>query len=187
MRHPATTAFKMWAVMTLLTGLIYPLFITLISQIAMPRQAGGSLIRIGDQVIGSELIAQSFKGNGYFWPRPSAVDFNPIQPAGGSHLGPTSQKLKDAVKEKVKRWGPRFPPELIYASGSGLDPHISLETAYFQIERVAEARLIADPAQLRSLVNSLAEGYKEKYVNVLLLNHALDQRFPDQLRLTTPR
>jgi K+-transporting ATPase ATPase C chain len=144
----------------------------------MPKQAGGSLVKIGDQVRGSELIAQNFKGESYFWPRPSAVDFDPIKPAGGSNLGPTSQKLKATVEEKVKMLGSHPPAELVYASGSGLDPHISLETAYFQMERIAKVRSITDQGQLQALIDSLAEGFKNKYVNVLMLNHALDQQFP---------
>jgi potassium-transporting ATPase KdpC subunit len=171
-------ALKMLIVMIFLTGLVYPLLIILIAQVTMPRQAGGSLVRVADKVIGSELIAQNFKKDAYFWPRPSAVDFDPIKPAGGSNLGPTSKKLREAVEKKVKILGSHPPPELVYASGSGLDPHISLEAAYFQMERVARARSIANQSQLRSLVNSLAEGFREDYVNVLLLNQSLDQQFP---------
>ncbi len=178
MMHPARTALKMLATLIVLTGLIYPLLITLIAQIAMPKQASGSLIQMGNKIVGSELIAQNFKGEAYFWPRPSAVNFDPLKPAGGSNLGPTSKKLKAEVEEKVKILGSHPPPELVYTSGSGLDPHISLETAYYQIERVAKARSIADQAQLRSLIESLQEGFKNKYVNVLLLNQALDQQFP---------
>lgn len=178
--HLVRTALKMLATMIVLTGLIYPLLITLISQVAMLKQAGGSLILIGDKIVGSELIAQNFKGSIYFHPRPSAVDFNPIKPAGGSNLGPTSKKLKETVEEKINMLGSHPPAELVYASGSGLDPHISLETAYYQIERIAKARSITDPAQLHFLIESLQEGFKNKYVNVLLLNQALDQQFPQK-------
>src|ERR1700742_3829477 len=114
--HPARTALKMLATIILLTGLIYPLCITLISQIVMTKQAGGSLMRIKDKIIGSELIAQNFKSNAYFWPRPSAIDFDPIKPSGGSNLGPTSKKLKDAVEEKIKTLGSHPPAELVYRS-----------------------------------------------------------------------
>ena len=103
MIHPARIAFKMLVAMILLTGLIYPLLLMLIAQVTMPRQAEGSFIRVKDKVIGSELIGQNFKGEAYFWPRPSAVDFDPLKPAGGSNLGPTSQKLKEAVEEKVQK------------------------------------------------------------------------------------
>ena len=176
--HSARTALKMLTAMIVLTGLIYPLLITLIAQLAMPKQAQGSLVRIGDKIIGSELIAQNFKGEAYFWPRPSAVDFDPIKPSGGSNLGPTSQKLKEIVEGKMKELGLNPPPELVYSSGSGLDPHMSIETAYFQLNRVAKARSIEDQSLLRSLIHSQAEGFRGKYVNVLLLNKALDQNFP---------
>jgi len=177
MMHPIRIALKMLAVMLVLTGLIYPLLIMLIAQVTLPKQAAGSLIQLGDTIIGSELIAQNFKGKAYFWPRPSAVDFDPMKPAGGSNLGPTSQKLKEIVEERIKAFGSHPPAELAYSSGSGLDPHISLETAYYQIERVAKNRSITDP-QLHVLVDSLAEGAQRKYVNVLLLNQTLDQQFP---------
>jgi K+-transporting ATPase ATPase C chain len=176
--HSARIALKMLITMIVLTGLLYPLLITLIAQLAIHHRANGSLVTIGEKAIGSELIAQNFKGEAYFWPRPSAVDFDPIKPAGGSNLGPTSQKLKDRVEEKVKILGLNPPPELVYSSGSGLDPHISLQTAYFQLDRVAKARSIADRSQLHSLIHSQAQGFKAKYVNVLMLNILLDQRFP---------
>jgi potassium-transporting ATPase KdpC subunit len=175
--HSARTALKMLIAMIVLTGLIYPLLITSISQLTMPTQSRGSLIISGDRVIGSELIAQNFKGEAYFWPRPSAVEFDPMKPAGGSNLGPTSQQLKNLVEERVKRLGPQTPSELVYASGSGLDPHISLKAAFFQLERISKARSIKDD-QLYPLVESLSEGIGAKYVNVLILNRTLDQQFP---------
>lgn len=173
-------ALKMLATMIMLTGFLYPLFITLVAQLTMPKQAGGNLIRVEERVIGSELIAQRFKREIYFWPRPSAVDYDPIKPAGGSNLGPTSQKLKEIIEERAKELVLDFlpPSELVYASGSGLDPHISLETAYFQIGRIAKARSIVDQSQLRFLIDSSAEGFSTKYVNVLILNKTLDQHFP---------
>jgi potassium-transporting ATPase KdpC subunit len=178
--HSARIALKMLITMIVLTSLLYPLLITLIAQLAINQRANGSLVRIREKVIGSELIAQNFKGEAYFWPRPSAVDFDPIKPAGGSNLGPTSQKLKERVEEKEKVLGLNPPSELVYSSGSGLDPHISLETADFQLDRIAKARSIADAdrSQLRSLIRSQAQGFKAKYVNVLLLNIILDQKFP---------
>lgn len=178
MMHQAHTALRMLISMIVLTGLIYPLLMTLIAKVIMPKQANGSLIHVDNKIIGSELIAQNFKGQAYFWPRPSAVDFDPMKPAGGSNLGPTSQKLKEIVEERIKRLGLHPPAELVYASGSGLDPHISLQTAYYQIERVLKARSIAHPEQLHSLIDSLAEGFQKNYVNVLLLNQALDQQHP---------
>jgi K+-transporting ATPase ATPase C chain len=176
--HSARIALKMLVTMTILTGLIYPLLMTFISLLAMPKQAKGSLIHLGEKVMGSELIAQGFKGESYFWPRPSAVDFDPLKPAGGSNLGPTSQKLKEIVKKRAEKVGLNPPPELVYASGSGIDPHISLEAAYYQMDRVARSRSIQDKVQVKSLIDSLAEGFRKNYVNVLLLNQALDQQFP---------
>lgn len=171
-------SLKMLCLMIVLTGLIYPLFATLVFSITMSKKAGGSLILSENRVIGSKLIAQKFIGEAYFWPRPSAVDYNPAKPAGGSNLGPSSKKLKEQVEERIKTLGPKVPAELAYASGSGLDPHISLPAAYFQVERIANKRTVADQAQLRALIDSLAEGLGDQYVNVLLLNNALDQQFP---------
>lgn len=173
------TAIKIFIFMTVLTGVIYPLFITGIAQLTMAKLANGSLIQKGDKVVGSVLIAQDMTEDRYFWARPSAVDFDPIKPSGGSNLGPTSQKLKETVEERKKKFGEDAPTELLYASGSGLDPHISLETAYFQIPRVAKARSINEN-QLKNLIHELSEGNQfgflgTRYVNVLLLNQALDE------------
>ena len=163
--------------MAVLTGLAYPLFITGIAQLTMPRLANGSLIQQKDQTIGSALIAQNTTGDRYFWPRPSAIDFDPMKPSGGSNLGPTSQKLKEAVEERKKKVGNQAPPELLYASGSGLDPHISLETAYFQMPRVAKGRSINE-THLKEMIDRISEGGQLgwiRYVNVLVLNQALDE------------
>lgn len=176
-RSAPFTALKMLTMMIVLTGLIYPLFITLIAHFTMPKKAGGSLVRDKNGVIGSKLIAQGFKANVYFWPRPSAVNYDPMKPAGGSNLGPTSKKLKEYVEEKVKALGPQAPSELVYTSASGLDPHISLETAYFQLDRIAKARSVED-SQLIILIDNLAEGFPKRYVNVLMLNKSLDQKYP---------
>lgn len=174
------TAVKIFLFMTVLTGVIYPLFITLVAQFTMPNLSNGSLVQKGGQPIGSLLIAQNTTDERYFWPRPSAIDYDPIKPSGGSNLGPTSQKLKDAVEERKKKVGNKAPSELLYASGSGLDPHVSLETAYFQIPRVAKARSIQE-SELKKTIDSIAEGKQlgflgPRYVNVLLLNQALDDR-----------
>lgn len=184
------TALKMLFVMIALTGLIYPLLVTLIAQLAMPKQANGSLLLNGDRVVGSELIAQRFQQPLYFWPRPSAIDYDPLHPSGGSNLGPTSQKLRDEVRERAQQLSfsseheESIPAELVYTSGSGLDPHISLEAAYFQMPRIAQARglNIENQKRLESLIERLAEGQQlhflgSSYVNVLLLNQALDQEF----------
>lgn len=182
------TACLMLIVMTLLTGGIYPALITAIAQFTMSAKANGSLIEKQNQIIGSALVAQKFTAEGYFWPRPSAVDYQPI-PSGGSNLGPTSKKLKGQVDERVKAIQASFngnvseiPSELVYASGSGIDPHISVHAAYFQAERVAKARSL-HINQLTSLINSAAEGnwlgfLNGRYVNVLKLNLELDKQHP---------
>lgn len=174
------TAVKIFLFMTALTGVIYPLFITLAAQFTMPNLSNGSLIKKGDQIVGSLLIAQKTTGERYFWPRPSAIDYDPIKPSGGSNLGPTSQKLKETVEQRKKKAGDEAPSELLYASGSGLDPHISLEAAYFQRPRVAKARSIQE-SELKETIDSIAEGKQlgflgSRYVNVLRLNQALDDR-----------
>lgn len=158
--------------MTVLCGVLYPLLITVLAQLAMNHQANGSLVQVGEVKVGSELIAQKFTRDNYFWPRPSAVDYNPIGPSGGSNLGPTSQKLHDIVAERAKSFGEGVPTDLLYASGSGLDPHISTEAALFQIDRVAKARN-RDRVKLEEIINKLSSS--KRYVNVLLLNVELDK------------
>ena len=163
---------------TFLTGILYPLFITSIAQWTMPDRANGSLLFNNGKVVGSSLIGQGFKKEEYFHPRPSAVDFDPIKPAGGSNLGPTSKKLQAIVNQRMKQLPSSPPSELVYASGSGLDPHLSLAAIYYQIDRVAKARNIENTQQLYFLVDSLKEGFLHSYVNVLLLNQSLDYQFP---------
>lgn len=173
-------ALKIFILMTLLLGIVYPLFITLIAYFSMPHLSNGSLLQKDQQTIGSILIAQKTSQDNYFWPRPSAIDYDPLKPSGGSNLGPTSQKLKGAINERKQKIGQQAPAELLYASGSGLDPHISLATAYFQIPRIAKARSINED-DLKKLIEAKAEGKRfgflgPRYVNVLLLNQALDDR-----------
>lgn len=160
--RPALVAF---VVMTILTGVVYPLVITLIAQTAFPRQAEGSLLRAGDVVVGSELIGQQFSSPQYFWGRPSATGPFPYNAAAssGSNLGPTNPALLDAVKarvETVRAADPEHrtsvPSELVNASSSGLDPHISPQAADYQIPRVAKARNI-DPDVLRDLIRKHTE------------------------------
>ena len=175
MIHSARIALKLFVTMLLLLGVIYPLLFTFIAQLTMAKEAGGSLIAQGEKVIGSELIGQRFKGEGYFWLRPSAVDFDPLKPAGGSNLSPSSLELKKVVQERMAKLGDHPPAELVYASGSGLDPHISLESAYYQVERVAKKRSLTNE-QVQTMIHSLSEGFEHKYINVLKLNLFLDQQ-----------
>lgn len=175
-------ALKAFLFMMLLTGGIYPLIITVIAQMTMPNLANGSLVKNGEKVIGSTLIAQKFEGEHYFWPRPSAIDYHPLKPSGGSNLGPTSKKLQEEVEKRKQKYGADAPSDLLYASGSGLDPHISLEAANYQIPRVAKARSIEEE-ELKKLIESLKEKkqlgfFGSDYVNVLLLNQALDAKHP---------
>lgn len=177
----AIRALKMFIVMTILLGGVYPLVVTALGQIFFPHQVGGSLIEQGGKVIGSELIAQKFMSDRYFWARPSANDYNPL-PSGGTNLGPTSKKLQESVVASRSKLGSSAPQDLIFSSASGLDPHISSSAAKFQIDRVAAARgfdktkkmALAELVTARILPRQLGFLGDER-VNVLELNLALDR------------
>lgn len=179
-------ALRIFLSLTILTGLLYPLAMTGIAQALFSKGANGSLIVKDGKVIGSELIGQKFEGDRYFWSRPSAIDYNP-QPSGGTNLAPTALKLKEqAEKQKVRLQGTvnvpssgNLPLEMIFASGSGLDPEISPEGASLQVERILKARGIAE-SDLRTLIAAHTKHRQlgflgEKRVNVLELNLALDR------------
>lgn len=195
MRH-VRPAIMMIVVMTITTGLIYPLGMTGIAQLVFPYQANGSLITQNGKVIGSALIGQNFTSDKYFWGRPSATtEPDPKDPSktipvpyaadnsGGSNLGPTSKALVDRVKAQAAALaktnpGVPIPVDLVTTSASGLDPDITPAGALFQVPRVAKARNLPE-AQVRQLVEDHITGRMfgiigEPHVNVLKLNLALD-------------
>jgi potassium-transporting ATPase KdpC subunit len=182
-------ALKLFLVFTILTGVIYPLLVTGIAQVVFPHQANGSLILKDNKIIGSELIGQQSDSTIYFTSRPSAIGNNPI-PSGGSNYGLTSAKLKAQVTERKNKFiafnqldkNTEIPSEMLFASASGLDPHISPKAAQLQINRIAKARNFSNvqKQKLKTLVEKMSEAPQlmclgENRVNVLLLNIALDK------------
>jgi K+-transporting ATPase ATPase C chain len=166
--------------------MVYTLFVTLIAQITMPDKANGSLLYVDGKVVGSELIGQSFTSPGYFHGRPSAVDYDSIESAG-TNYGPTSAELMKEVSQRIEQvrrenglpLDAPVPADLVLASGSGLDPHISVESAMLQIPRVAIARGLPE-SEVKALVEQHIEtpqlGFLgQERVNVLKLNLALDE------------
>lgn len=187
------TGIVLFFLLALLTGIVYPLVITLIAQTLFPHRANGSVLERQGKAFGSELIGQAFDDPRYFWSRPSATEKVPYNSAssGGSNLGPTNSKLLEAVNlqiEKVRQAHPDqtgpVPNDLVTASASGLDPHISPAAAEYQVSRVAKARGLTEET-VRQLVSSHTERrvlglLGEPRVNVLALNLALDEAKPSQ-------
>jgi K+-transporting ATPase ATPase C chain len=188
MRSQLRPAIISIAIFTLLTGILYPLVITGIAQVIFPHQSNGSLIFHNGQVVGSELIGQPFDDPHYFWGRLSATSPHPYNAAAsmGSNLGPTNPALIKEVEDRIaalKAVDPTnnspIPVDLVTASGSGLDPNISVAAALYQVSRVAKARGLSEEVVL-ALVNRFTAGQQfgllgEPRVNVLELNLALDE------------
>jgi potassium-transporting ATPase KdpC subunit len=177
-------ALIIFGTLALVLGIIYPLLITGISQVAFPNQANGEMIKVNGNIVGSTLIGQNFEGTQYFQGRPSAIDYN-ASTSGGSNYGPTNQKLIDRVNETINEIktndslasNATIPSDLVLASGSGLDRYISVDSALIQVPRIAKARNISE-----SVINDLIQKNQETpfpwigqpVVNVLKLNIALN-------------
>ena len=187
MKRDLTTALWIFLLMTVITGLIYPGVVTAIAQALMSDKANGSLIVADGKAVGSALIGQPFSDPRYFWSRPSATSPQPYNALGssGSNQGPTNPALTEAVEQRIdalRKADPNnkspVPLDLVTASASGLDPHISPAAAEYQVNRVARARNV-DSGRVRTLVARHTEGRQlgvlgEPRVNVLLLNRELD-------------
>lgn len=189
MKTQLLISIKIFALFTVLCGIAYPLLITGIAQLAFPEKANGSLIVQDNKVIGSELIGQKFDQDNYFWSRPSATDYSSM-PSGGSNLGQTSSKLKQLVADRTTQWiksNPtsepgKIPSEMLLASASGLDPHISPKAALLQVDRIVKVRNL-DDSQKQQLLKSISELSEtpqfsflgENRINVLALNLKLDK------------
>src|ERR1700744_4161097 len=181
------TAIVATIVLCVVVSGLYPVLIWGVGELLFAHQANGSLVESNGQIVGSELLAQGFSGPKYFHPRPSdaGTGYDPLN-SGGSNLGPTSQKLMDGIKANVEQYrqenglpaSARVPADAVTASGSGLDPHISLQNAQLQIPRIAKARALSED-KVRELVRQNTDGRDlgflgEAGVNVLQLNLALD-------------
>ena len=183
------TALKIFLFFTILTGILYPLTITGIAQVLFPDKANGSLIVNDNKIVGSELIGQQFDSVIYFTARPSAISYNPL-PSGGSNYGLTNTRLKTLVEERKTRFLDFnrldsltiIPSEMLFASASGLDPHISQKAALLQVERIVKARKF-NSLQEQNLIQSIKDITEkpqfsvlgEERVNILKLNIEIDE------------
>jgi K+-transporting ATPase ATPase C chain len=180
---------KIFLFFTVLTGIFYPLLITGVAQLLFPEKANGSLILIDNKKVGSALIGQQFDSKTYFVSRPSAISYNPM-PSGGSNYGLTNTKLKKLVEERKKQFidfnqldsTTIIPSEMLFASASGIDPHISQKAALLQVDRIVEARNFntVKKQNLVQTVKNLTETPQflvlgEERINVLVLNLELDK------------
>ena len=188
MKKQIITGFRFLALMTILTGVVYPGLVTVIASIFFNEEAQGSFVKINGTIAGSILIGQNFDSDRYFWSRPSYNNYNPL-PSGGSNLGLLNPRLTETIKQREKAFlhanmieiELNIPAEMVTASASGLDPHISPAAALLQVRRVAQARGIDKAGQDRLviLVNDLTEERQfsllgEPRINVFLLNLMLD-------------
>lgn len=182
-------SLKIFLFMTILTGIVYPVLMTGIAQVLFPGNANGSLVFKDNKTVGSELIGQSFDSSIYFSSRPSSTGYNPI-PSGGSNFGLSNSKLINQVSERKGQFIAYnsldsltvIPSEMLFASSSGLDPHISPSAAIMQVERIAKARQFDSYKKEKMLkaINGLKEKpqyfiFGEERINVLLLNIELDK------------
>jgi K+-transporting ATPase ATPase C chain len=186
-------SLKTFLFFTVLTGIAYPLLVTCIAQAAFHGKANGSLIVINNKTIGSMLIGQQFDSSGYFISRPSAVSYNPL-PSGGSNYGLTNARLKNLMEERRRKFidfnqldsSTVVPSEMLFASASGIDPHISQKAALLQVERISKARSF-NTEEMQNLVQNVVRQTEapqfsilgEERVNVLILNLELDK--PDHV------
>jgi len=187
LRATVRPALILLFILSVLTGGVYPLVVTLAANLLMPREAAGSLVVRGGQAVGSRLIGQSFTDPGHFWGRPSATAPQPYNASasGGSNFGPLNPALADSIRTRIATLRAAdpdnrasVPVDLVTASGSGLDPHISVAAVQYQAGRVARARRLA-PARVQALIAAHTEGrlfgfLGEPRINVLELNLALD-------------
>jgi K+-transporting ATPase ATPase C chain len=189
MKNQILISIKIFLLFSLITGIIYPLFVTALAYLLFKDKAAGSIIIRNDQVIGSSLIGQTFDNPVYFWSRPSAIGYNPL-PSGGSNLGLTNEKIRQQITEREKYFlrvnnlppGTHVPSEMVFASGSGLDPHISPEAVLLQVERIANARnySINQRNELLILISKHIEEpqfhlFGQERINVFMLNLELDK------------
>jgi K+-transporting ATPase ATPase C chain len=185
-------ALRLFIVLTMLTGVLYPIAMTILAQLIFPHQANGSMLEKNGGTIGSELIGQKFSSDKYFWSRPSAIDYIPL-PSGGSNLSPTSKALQDSTNNRKTRFirqnylipATVIPNDMLFASASGLDPHISPGAAFLQVTRIILARGFdsINALQVNDLVQRSIESpqwkiFGQERINVLKLNLALDNEFP---------
>ena len=188
MRRQLRSALVLLGVMILLTGIIYPLLVTIVAQVIFPHQANGSLIESRGKYLGSELIGQQFDQEGYFWGRPSTTQPSPYNgsASSGSNYGPSNEELLVNIQKRIealKKSDPEnnmsIPVDLVTYSASGLDPHISQAAALYQVPRIARQRHLSEE-ELQETVNLFTEGRQfgflgEPRVNILRLNLALDE------------